>query len=264
MRFLDRDGVRIAYDVHGEESPGMPLLLSHGFSSSSAMWAPNLDALVVDRPVLTWDVRGHGESESPEDPSRYTEAASVGDMEAVLDACGVERAAVGGLSLGGYLSLAFHVQHPDRVGALLLFDTGPGYRSAESREQWNRWAATQAEAFDAEGLGALSTSSEVRRGAHNPAGLSRAARGILVQRTSAVIDSLPSIDVPALVLVGAEDAPFLTAADYMAARIPGATKVVLPDAGHASNLDQPDAFNHAVRTFLRDLSVARGAGSSGR
>jgi pimeloyl-ACP methyl ester carboxylesterase len=251
MRYLDRDGVRIAYDLQGEGSPGMPLLLSHGFSSSSAMWAPNLDALVTDRPVLTWDVRGHGESESPEDPSRYTEAASIEDMEAVLDGCGVERAAVGGLSLGGYLSLA------------LLFDTGPGYRSDESREQWNRWAAAQAEAFDAEGLGALSTSSEVRRGAHNPAGLSRAARGILVQRTSTVIDSLPSIDVPALVLVGAEDAPFLTAADYMAARIPGATKVVLADAGHASNLDQPDAFNQAVRTFLRDLSVVRGTGSSG-
>ena len=262
VRFLDRDGVRIAYEVHGEGRQGLPLLLSHGFSSSSAMWAPNLDALAADRPVLTWDMRGHGESDSPEDPSRYTESASVEDMAAVLDACGVDRAAVGGLSLGGYLSLAFHARHRSRVSALLLFDTGPGYRSAESRERWNRWAAAQAEAFDAEGLDALSTSSEVRRGAHDPAGLSRAARGILVQRTSAVIDSLPSIGLPTLVLVGAEDAPFLTAADYMAARIPGATKVVLPRAGHASNLDQPDAFNRAVRTFLRDLSDARGAGSS--
>ena len=255
MRYLDRDGVRLAYDVHGEGRSGLPLLLSHGFSSSAAMWAPNLEALSAARPVLTWDVRGHGASGSPEDPSRYTEAASVEDMVAVLDACGVGSAALGGLSLGGYLSLAFHALHRDRVAALLLFDTGPGYRSEASREQWNRWAIAQAEAFDAERLDALSSASEVRRADHDPAGLSRAARGILVQRTSTVIDSLASIGVPTLVLVGADDTPFRAAADYMAARIPGASKVVLPDAGHASNLDQPAAFNDAVTGFLGELDV---------
>jgi pimeloyl-ACP methyl ester carboxylesterase len=263
MRFLDRDGVRIAFDVHGEGCAGLPLLLSHGYSSSSAMWAPNLAALASDRRVLTWDVRGHGESDSPEDPARYTEAASVEDMAAVLDACGVRRAAVGGLSLGGYLSLAFHAAHRDRVGALLLIDTGPGFRRAESREQWNRWAIERAEAFEAEGLDALSSSSEVRQGNHDPAGLARAARGILTQATSAVIDSLASIAVPTLVLVGAEDAPFLTAADYMAAKIPTATKVVLPGAGHASNLDRPEDFNREVRGFLRTVPDEAGTDSSG-
>jgi pimeloyl-ACP methyl ester carboxylesterase len=252
VRYLDRDGVRIAYELHGEGRADLPLLLTHGYSSSAAMWAPNIDSLAADRPVLTWDVRGHGESDSPEDLALYTELASVEDMAAVLDACGVQRAAIGGLSLGGYLSLAFHVQHRERVGALLLFDTGPGYRSDEPREQWNRWAHAQAEAFDAEGMAALSASSEVRRGRHDPPGLARAARGILVQHTSAVIDSLKTIEVPTLVLVGSEDAPFLTAADYMSTRIPAATKVVLADAGHASNLDQPTAFNCAVRDFFRD------------
>ena len=250
MSSLDRDGVRIAYGVHGEGGEGLPLLLSHGFASSSAMWSPNVGAIAADRPVVTWDVRGHGASDSPEDPGRYTESASVDDMAAVLDACGIERAAVGGLSLGGYLSLAFHARHPERVDALLLFDTGPGYRSAAPREQWNRWAIAQAEAFEAEGLAALSSSSEVQRGDHDPVGLSRAARGILVQTTSAVIDSLASIHVPTLVVVGAEDRPFLAAADYLASRIPGAHKVVLEGAGHASNLDQPDAFNEAVIDFL--------------
>jgi pimeloyl-ACP methyl ester carboxylesterase len=258
VRFLERDGVCIAYELHGEGRAGVPLLLTHGYSSSAAMWAPNVEALAEDRPVLTWDVRGHGESDSPDDPALYTEIASVQDMVAILDSSGVERAAVGGLSLGGYLSLAFHTQHPERAAALLLFDTGPGFRSAKSREQWNRWANAQAEAFDAEGLGALSSSSEVRRGCHDPAGLARAARGILVQRTSTVIDSLTTIGVPTLVLVGSEDAPFLTAAQYMATRIPAATKVVLADAGHASNLDQPDAFNRAVRGFLRDGVDHRG------
>jgi pimeloyl-ACP methyl ester carboxylesterase len=247
---LDREGVRIAYDVHGAPSDALPLLLSHGYSSSSSMWAPNLAALSADRQVITRDVRGHGASDSPEGLERYTEAASVADMAAILDACGIAHAALGGLSLGGYLSLAFHAEHPGRVGALLLFDTGPGFRSDTARAQWNRWAIAQAEAFDAEGLAALSTSSEVRRGAHDPKGLALAARGILVQTTSTVIDSLRAIRVPTLVLVGADDALFLSAADYMASRIATATKVVLPGAGHASNLDAPDAFNAAVLAFL--------------
>jgi pimeloyl-ACP methyl ester carboxylesterase len=251
MRSLERDGVRIAFDVHGHPGRGtLPLLLSHGYASSSAMWGPNLDALSADRVVVTWDVRGHGASASPDDPARYSEAASVEDMVAVLDACGLSTAAIGGLSLGGYLSLALQSRHPERVDALLLFDTGPGYRSDSARAQWNGWAVAQAEAFEAEGLAALSSSSEVRQGAHDPAGLARAARGILVQRSSDVIDSLPSIRVPTLVLVGADDAPFLDAAAYMASRIPAATKVVLEGAGHASNLDAPGAFNDAVRAFL--------------
>jgi pimeloyl-ACP methyl ester carboxylesterase len=253
VRRLDRDGVRIAYEVHGESNGALPLLLSHGYGSSSEMWSPNLAALSASRRVITWDVRGHGESDSPEDPARYSEGASVEDMAAVLDACGIARAAIGGLSLGGYLSLAFHVQHPARVGALLLFDTGPGYRSEAGRAQWNRWASARADAFDAEGLAALSSSSEVQCGEHDAGGLARAARGILTQSTSTVIDSLPSVRVPTLVLVGADDVAFLAAADYLATRIPSATKVVLAGAGHASNLDAPVAFNDVVLRFLAQL-----------
>ncbi|MBV9964096.1 MAG: alpha/beta hydrolase, partial [Alphaproteobacteria bacterium] len=68
-----------------------------------------------------------------------------------------------------------------------------------------------------------------------------------------LIGSLPAIAVPTLVLVGAEDQHFLAAADYMAAKIPGARKIVIPEAGHAANLDQPDAFNRAVADFLSQL-----------
>ena len=170
-------------------------------------------------------------------------------MAAILDACGIARAAVGGLSLGGYLSLAFHAQRPERVSALLLFDTGPGYRSDEARETWNRWAVDQAESFEAEARTTRAPTDETGP-RHDPAGLAHAARGILAQHSSAVIDSLPSIAVPTLVLVGAEDAPFRTAATYMASRIPGATEVVLEGAGHVSNLDCPGAFNAAVLAFL--------------
>jgi pimeloyl-ACP methyl ester carboxylesterase len=70
-----------------------------------------------------------------------------------------------------------------------------------------------------------------------------------------VISSLPDIKVPSLVLVGSEDKPFIAASDYMAAKIPGARKVVIPGAGHASNIDQPAAFNEAVLGFLDSLAL---------
>jgi pimeloyl-ACP methyl ester carboxylesterase len=254
MPFIDRDGVTVSYEIHGDASGGVPLLLSHGYSASSAMWTSNLPALSAARQVVTWDIRGHGHSASPSDPSAYSEAASVADMAAVLDRCGIDKAAVGGLSLGGYLSLAFHCALADRVAALLLFDTGPGYKNDEAREQWNGYAEARAVAFEREGVGALSESPEVGMGTHDPKGLALAARGILTQHDAGVINSLPSIRVPTLVLVGSNDTPFLAAASYMAAKIPGATKIVIDDAGHASNIDQPAAFNEAVVRFLEEES----------
>jgi pimeloyl-ACP methyl ester carboxylesterase len=217
------------------------------------MWQPNLSELAASRQVITWDIRGHGRTRVPPRPELYSQDASVDDMAAVLDVCGIQRAAIGGLSLGGYLSLAFHNRYPERVEALLLFDTGPGYRNDEGRRGWNNYAISQAERLEAEGLDALGSSPEVRLGDHDPKGLALAARHILTQRGPEVIESLCSIDVPTLVLVGELDKAFLKAADYMASHIPGAQKVVLPGAGHAANIDQPAAFNRAVEAFLAGL-----------
>jgi pimeloyl-ACP methyl ester carboxylesterase len=250
---LERDGVVLYYEVHGPASGRTPLLLTHGYSASSAMWRPNLPALARDRPVVVWDLRGHGETSSPADPARYGEDASVADMRAVLDACGIERAVVGGLSLGGYLSLAFHLEHPSRVAALVLCDTGPGFRRDEARARWNALAEGRARAFERHGLAALGTSAEVGPGRHDPAGLALAARGMLAQRDARVLESLPTIRVPTLVVVGEQDEPFLAASDYMAEKIPGAVKHVLANAGHAANIDQADAFDAVVSAFLAQL-----------
>jgi pimeloyl-ACP methyl ester carboxylesterase len=115
-------------------------------------------------------------------------------------------------------------------------------------------AAERARELDAKGLDALGRGAEVRLSRHRSAeGLARAARGTLRQFDARVIESLPEIDVPALVLVGEKDKPFLAATNYMASKIPGARHVVIPGAGHASNIDQPKAFNEAVRSFLDAL-----------
>jgi pimeloyl-ACP methyl ester carboxylesterase len=248
MAYLNRAGVNIYYEVHGA---GPVVLLSHGYSATSAMWTPQIDALAVAHTLILWDMRGHGASDSPDDPALYSEAHAVADMAALLDHVDAKSAVIGGLSLGGYMSLAFYVEHAKRVDALMLFDTGPGYRSDIGRAGWNRIAEQRAEQLEQNGLAALSASGEVAVSRHRSAqGLAHAARGMLAQRDGRVMEMLAHINVPTLVLVGALDQPFLGASDYMATKIPGAQKVVLEGAGHASNIDKPRAFNAAVTAFL--------------
>jgi pimeloyl-ACP methyl ester carboxylesterase len=249
MPYLDRNGVGIYYETHGR---GPPLLLTHGYAADAQMWAPQRDAIGEHFTLILWDMRGHGRSDYPEDQAQYSEPATVADMAALLDAAEAPSAIIGGFSLGGYMSLAFQLAFPHRTDALLIVDTGPGYKNDAARAQWNARALETAARFEIEGLGPnFGASAERRASAHrSAAGLVRAGRGMLTQKDARVINSLPDIRAPALVLVGADDAPFLNAADYMAAKIPGAQKAVIANAGHAANMDQPSAFNEAVLRFL--------------
>jgi pimeloyl-ACP methyl ester carboxylesterase len=253
MPTIDRDGVKLHYEVHGS---GPVLLLTHGYSSTSAMWEGQIDALAKGHRLVLWDMRGHGQSDYPSDPLAYSEEHTVADMAALLDQVGAGNAVVGGLSLGGYMSLAFNRVHPDRVRALLIVDTGPGFKKDDARASWNQRAQATGDRFQRDGLAVLTSASRERATVRHrdASGLALAARGMLTQRDARVIESLPGIKVPALVVVGADDTPYLAASDYMAAKIPGARKVVIPDAGHAVNIDQPQAFIDAVLPFLEDLA----------
>jgi pimeloyl-ACP methyl ester carboxylesterase len=252
---LDRNGVQIYYEDHGD---GPPILLSHGYSATCRMWNEQIAALVPRHRVIVWDMRGHGESDDPDDPAAYSEALTVEDMAALLHRCRIDRAVIGGLSLGGYMSLAFHLTHPEMVRALMLFDTGPGFRNADARRAWNERAQQRARDLETRGFAALGESDEVRLSKHRSArGLAGAARGMLAQGDDDhIIAGLDKIAVPTLVLVGANDTNFLAATDYMARKIPEATRVTVPDAGHASNLHQPELFNRAVKDFLEGLPAA--------
>jgi pimeloyl-ACP methyl ester carboxylesterase len=254
MALLNRDGVNIYYETHGQ---GPAILLSHGYSATSKMWAGQIALFSRAHKLIVWDMRGHGRSDSPADPALYSEAHTVDDMAALLDAAGAEDAIIAGLSLGGYMALAFQLAHPQRTRALMLFDTGPGYRNDEARAGWNKTALARADRFEQDGLSVLRPRGEVDPANHSSAlGLANAARGMLAQKDARIIDSLPRITAPTLVLVGAKDEPYLGASDYMAAKIPGARKTVIPDAGHAANIDQPAAFNAAAEAFLDDLEKA--------
>ena len=251
MAKYTRNGVSIHYEDHGS---GPAVLLSHGYGATSQMWQDQVAAFKNRYRILLWDMRGHGQSDYPTDQSLYSEEHTVADMAGLLDHCGIDKAVIGGLSLGGYSTLAFHLRHPGRCRALMLFDTGPGFKKDEAREAWNKRANERADRWEREGLKARSESTEAQLARHRDAsGLARAARGMLAQGGPGVINSLPEIKVPTLVLVGEDDTNFFAATDYMAAKIANSTKVVIPKAGHAANLHNPEAFNKAMGDFLDGL-----------
>jgi pimeloyl-ACP methyl ester carboxylesterase len=250
MPYLTNRGVQIYYEVHGT---GTPLILSHGYSSTSGMWAQQVSPLSKQFQLITWDMRGHGASAYPYDQSEYSEAHTVSDILALLDHIAPnQKAIVGGLSLGGYMSLAFYGLHPQRVKALLIIDTGPGFKKDSAREAWNKTAHDQAADFEKNGLARLQNLSPERSQVthRNARGLAFAARGMLAQRNSDVFFSLPDIKVPSIVIVGEEDKPFLAASAYMTSKIPGCEKKVVPKAGHAANIDNPEGFLEALMPFL--------------
>jgi pimeloyl-ACP methyl ester carboxylesterase len=237
---LARDGVRIHYEVAGS---GPALLLTHGFTGSSEDFAKNVAALARENTVISWDLRGHGRSDCPADPAAYSVPLCVADMAALLDEAGAERAVLAGHSLGGFLSLEFHLALRARVAGLILIDTGPGYRKDEPRAGWNRRAEGFARDFEA-------------KGGERALGLARAARGILAQHDARVLESLPAIAVPTLVVVGERDEPFLAGSRYMAEKIPGAKLEVIANAAHSPAAEQPEAFTRAVSGFLRAIPLA--------
>lgn len=251
MAVLERDGVRIHYEVSGQ---GPAVLVTHGYTASSHMFAGTAEALATDHTVIRWDIRGHAGSDAGDDPANYTAAASVADMDALLDAAGVECAVLAGHSLGGYLTLEYYLAHRDRVRALVLIGTGPGYRADDARAGWNRMAAKMADGFDTKGLAALGRSAEVDGSVHRDAkGLALAGRGILPQHDARVMEALPSIAVPTLVIVGERDEMFLGSAAYFGKKVPGCEVEIISNAGHAPNIDQPELFHAHLRAFLARL-----------
>ena len=257
MPILTRPGGAIRYQVSGSGAPAV--LLTHGYAATAAMFAANVPAIAARHLVITWDMRGHGGSDYPSEPASYSAAAALDDMAALLAECHQDRAVLGGHSLGGYLSLDFALTYPERVAALVLIDTGPGFRNDDARDGWNRRAGGTATRLAERGLAALGPSTELHSGEHRDAsGLVLAARHTLTQRDAHVLNGLPHITAPTLVIVGSDDAPFLGAADYMTAKIPLARKVVIPGAGHAPNVDKPELFDAEVHAFLHQITGPEG------
>ena len=242
--------------IHSEVTGAGPaVLLTHGFAASSHMFAKTVPAIATDHTAIVWDMPGHGRSDAPDDPSAYSVRGFLDAMLGLIDAAGADRAVFLGHSLGGYLSLALALAHPDRVAGIVLVDTGPGYRNDAARDAWNEMAADYAANLQRRGLDGVPAGAELSKGVHTSAvGLAITAHNVLTQHDAHVIDGLPTITAPTLVVVGELDEPFVKGSHYMASKIPDATLAVIDGAGHAPPVSHPDELNRVLRTFLEGLA----------
>ena len=223
-------GTALASETRGPDGPtGHPVVATTGWANDRHVWSSMVDDLAVNHAVTTWDLRGHGDSETPA-PGEYTRAHALGDLTAVLDHAG-RPAVLMGHSLGGYLSLAHAVNHPDEVAGLVLVATGPGFRKAEAREQWNASVRASMEKLDL------------------PAG----ADELSMHTDAHVIDHLADIEVPVLVLLGEHDARFAASASLFERDLNVRETVVVPDTGHMVHVKAPTECAAAVRRFLAGL-----------
>ena len=257
------NNIELYYEVHGQ---GYPVIFMHGFAGTVKMWQPQVPVLSRDYQFIIYDARGHGQSESPPSLDQYSADIVVEDSFQLLGTLGIEKAVVGGLSMGGYESLRFYLRHPQMVTALILMDTGPGYRNPARMEEWNRQREAIAKLIETQGLEAYYATGETPSYTskelmlkQNPTGLAHMCRKVVGQHDSWVIENLSEIKVPTLILVGEQDTPFLQASEYMSKAIPGAQQhIVIPGAGHAANLDNVEVFNKTVLDFLKKLNLPKG------
>jgi 3-oxoadipate enol-lactonase len=260
------NGINLAYTDQGS---GMPLVLLHAFPLNRAMWEPQVRALATRFRVIAPDLRGHGESDAP--LWRYTMDQFADDVKGLLDHLSIAKAVLIGLSMGGYILFACQRKYPERITALVLADTRAQADAEEGKT--NRFALAQV----AHRMGAGAVAEAMLPRLLSPASLQ--GRPDLVARVRSIItnnqvsgivgdlmamadrpDSVPilqQIACPTLVIVGEADQPTPPAdARLMAEAIPGARLAIIREAGHLANLEQPEAFNRAVLSFLETIREA--------
>jgi pimeloyl-ACP methyl ester carboxylesterase len=278
MPRFEANGAALHYESTGR---GPALVLAHGFACGLRMWDPQIPALSRTHRVVTYDARGHGASDAPADPAAYSPDLAVADLRALLDHLGLRRAIVGGLSMGGNVALHLALAHPERVSALIVADTGSG---SGSGPEFAAGLAASAAALERSGLESWADAA-----LHNPVfasfagrsaeaarfmrsclmnnrarGLAHTARGVVLRRPSlyALDAALRALTMPVLLVVGERDGDCAEVHRYLASAIPRAKHVVIANAGHFPNLEDPAAFNRAVGCFLRSARARAGRSRS--
>jgi pimeloyl-ACP methyl ester carboxylesterase len=259
MGIVRVSGLEIAYERAGE---GPPLVLVHGAAVDGRMWEPQLAALADEFTVVAWDEPGAGRSSDV--PPTYGLADYADCLAGLIESLGLGAAHVAGLSWGGTVVLELYRRRPELVATLLLVDTYAGWKGSLPEEEVRariegvrRLMAAEAHRFDPTlpGLFAGQPPAEYVTLLERMAVIVRPQSmrtALEVMAQADLRDLLPQIAAPTLLLWGERDArsPLSVALEFEAA-IPGAELVVIPGAGHVSNLERPGQFNEAVRAFCR-------------
>jgi len=214
----------LAYNVTGQ---GQPVVFTHGWLNSATVWSKVITELDGSVRSVSWDLRGHGESQAAP-PGQYGRAESLGDMDQMVDKVGAPALLVGH-SLGGYLSLAYAIENPERVSGLVLVAAGPGFRNPDSLRAWNESVAEMA----------------ARRDPPIPQGMEE----ISMHVDSMVLDRLGEIVVPTAVVVGERDKRFLASAEVFGRYLTVTQTDIVAGAGHMVHVSEPGAVAAAIRSL---------------
>ena len=262
MLSTEVDGLRIAYERAGE---GPPLVLLHGFIGDGRVWRRQIEGLSRDFDVIAWDAPGCGQSSDPDE--HFSMARFADCLAGLLEYAGVPYAHVLGLSWGGTMALEFYRRHRDSVLSLILADTYAGWTGSlgeeaaaqrlarclrESEMRAAEWVPQWVpDAFSGAADQALLDELASIMSDFHPAGFRAMSRALALDFR----EILPLIEVPTLLLWGDDDkrSPLSNGA-LMRDSIPGSQLVVIPGAGHVSNMEQPERFNAEVRQFCRSVA----------
>lgn len=266
-------------DLHYEETgQGTPLVFVHEFAGEARSWRAQLRFFGRRYRAIAYDARGYPPSDVPEDPAAYSQDQAVEDIRGVLDALGIDRAHVCGLSMGGYATLHFGLRYPGR--ALSLVVGGAGYGSGPGdRERFQQDVRETVRRFREEGMAGVAdvyTKGPTRVqfmdkdplgwqefrdlfAAQSALGHALTMQGVQLTRPSVyeLKAGLEALEVPTLVITGDEDEPCLDPALFLKRTIRSAGLVMLPKSGHTINLEEPEAFNRAVLDFLTAVDQGR-------
>jgi pimeloyl-ACP methyl ester carboxylesterase len=273
MPFADVNGARIHYEESGE---GPPVVWSHEFAGDHRSWAAQVEHFDRFYRNVVYDHRGYPPSSVPEDAAAYGEDLLVADLLGLMDHLGVERAHLVGLSMGASVVLNFALAHPGRCRGIVVAGCGTG---SSDREAFERMARATVALLRERGM--AEAAREYARsptrlpllrkspGAyarfvaqlseHSALGSALTFENVQLRRPSvfALEDRLRALRVPALLVVGDEDEPCIDSNVFMKRRIPSAGLLVLPNTGHAVNLEEPAAFNAAVADFFGHVERGR-------
>jgi len=270
MRITMDDGVGLAVEVAGS-GPG--LILVHGLGGAKEDFADHVPALARDHTVVIFDHRGHGGSDKPTDRAAYSIDRLASDILEVADACRLERFRLLGHSMGGMVGRQVPLRAPERVEALVMMDTSagpipgfdPGLMDMAADVAFTRGKAALKELLDM--VPVLETPAYKRMLLDRPGyqafqdrkwdDLSEVMWGAMAVALAHQPDDLAAlaeaVRVPMLIVVGSEDAPFVSASHAMADAIDGAQLVIVPDAGHSPQFENPQAWIDALPRFLASV-----------
>jgi len=269
------DGVKLHYEEVGS---GAPIILVHEFAGDCRSWEPQMRYFGRLYRCIAYNARGFTPSDVPEDVEKYSQARARDDIKAVLDALRIDKAHVMGLSMGGFATLHFGFTYPERALSLVIGGCGYG-ASPDKRAQFAEETEATARRFEEIGMskaamGYALAPSRVQYQNKDPRGWKELAdqlagnstrgsaltmRGVQKRRPSLfdLVEQMKTITAPTLIMTGDEDWPCLEPALLMKRTISTAGLVVMPNCGHAINLEEPGAFNQHVADFLHAVAEGR-------